>query len=170
VGPGPHLPTASLELEPPVAGEPEPAPHRSVQSPLRTHELRIGAPPSPSSGEGAEAITGESELHTTIQDRKAVAVGTAILFDEIQFDSVRFPESYRSLPAQIHPREAGDRTDAIASFLMLARKRLALYRVAISADVFGMSMNEAGDVGIGQQWERLSSLVDHILPMVYPSH
>src|SRR5690606_27728200 len=26
------------------------------------------------------------------------------------------------------------------------------------------------DVAIGQQWERLSVAVDHILPMMYPSH
>jgi hypothetical protein len=31
-------------------------------------------------------------------------------------------------------------------------------------------MNESKDVGIGQQWEAISGTVDHILPMVYPSH
>jgi hypothetical protein len=91
-------------------------------------------------------------------------------FEEIQFDYVRFPEAYQSLPQQIHPRARGDRTDAIAAFLTEARLRLGSSGVRITADVFGMSMNEAGDVGIGQQWERLSVLVDGILPMVYPSH
>ena len=91
-------------------------------------------------------------------------------FDEIQFDYVRFPEAYSSLPAQVHPREAGDRTKAIATFLSAARERLAPYGVPVAADVFGMSMNDAADVGIGQQWERLSTVVDHILPMAYPSH
>jgi hypothetical protein len=31
-------------------------------------------------------------------------------------------------------------------------------------------MNESRDVGIGQQWEALSPVLDHVLPMVYPSH
>ncbi|CAN5753923.1 hypothetical protein BH23GEM6_BH23GEM6_13260 [soil metagenome] len=91
-------------------------------------------------------------------------------FREIQFDYVRFPEAYPSLPKQVHPRENGDRTDAIASFLTEARRRLDPLGVIVSADVFGMSMNDAGDVGIGHQWERLASAIDHILPMAYPSH
>jgi len=91
-------------------------------------------------------------------------------FDEIQFDYVRFPEAYPSLPAQVHSRSRGDRTQAISEFLTEARLRLRPLGVAVSADVFGMSMNDAGDVGIGQQWERLANVVDNILPMVYPSH
>jgi len=91
-------------------------------------------------------------------------------FREIQFDYVRFPEAYPSLPKQVHPRARGDRTDAIASFLTEARRRLDPLGVIVSADVFGMSMNDAGDVGIGHQWERLATIIDHILPMPYPSH
>jgi hypothetical protein len=92
-------------------------------------------------------------------------------FAEIQFDYIRFPEQYRSLPLQVHPASTGgDRTDAIAGFLRVARERLHPLGVTVTADVFGMSMNEAGDVGIGQQWERLSAVTDHLLPMVYPSH
>jgi hypothetical protein len=91
-------------------------------------------------------------------------------FREIQFDYVRFPEAYRSLPRQIHPAAAGSRSDAIAGFLGRARERLHPLGVAVAADVFGLSMNEAGDVGIGQQWETLSGTIDHVLPMVYPSH
>ncbi|HET8656183.1 MAG TPA: putative glycoside hydrolase [Longimicrobiaceae bacterium] len=91
-------------------------------------------------------------------------------FDEIQFDYVRFPEAYESLPPQVHPEAQGDRTDAIAAFLAEAGERLHPLGVAVSADVFGMSMDEADDVGIGQQWERLSVVADRLLPMVYPSH
>lgn len=90
--------------------------------------------------------------------------------DEIQFDYVRFPEQYRSLPTQVHPHARGDRTEAIRGFLTEARKRLQPHGVVIGADVFGLSMNESKDVGIGQQWEAISSVTDHILPMVYPSH
>jgi hypothetical protein len=91
-------------------------------------------------------------------------------FDEIQFDYIRFPEAYASLPRQVHPQENGDRTDAIATFLEEAIRVLRPLDAIVTADVFGMSMNEAGDVGIGQQWERLAVVTDHILPMVYPSH
>jgi hypothetical protein len=93
-------------------------------------------------------------------------------FAEVQFDYVRFPEAYRSLPRQVHPDapEGGERTDAIAGFLEEAGRRLRPLGATVTADVFGLSMNEATDVGIGQQWERISAAVDHVLPMVYPSH
>jgi hypothetical protein len=91
-------------------------------------------------------------------------------FREIQFDYVRFPEAYRSLPTQVHLHAAGDRGDAIAAFLAEATRRLHPLGVTVTADVFGLSMNESKDVGIGQQWEQLSSRVDGLLPMVYPSH
>jgi predicted small lipoprotein YifL len=91
-------------------------------------------------------------------------------FDEIQFDYVRFAEQYRNLPAQVHPRAEGDRTDAIAAFMNEARRRLHPLGVTVTADVFGLSPNTFDDVGIGQQWETISSVSDHILPMMYPSH
>ena len=93
-------------------------------------------------------------------------------FREVQFDYVRFPEQYRSLPTQVHPDADpdGERTDAIAGFLAAARARLHPLGATVTADVFGLSMNEARDVGIGQQWERISAVTDAILPMVYPSH
>jgi hypothetical protein len=91
-------------------------------------------------------------------------------FDEIQFDYVRFAEPYRSLPAQVHPKARGDRTDAIAAFLNEAKRRLHPLGVTVTADVFGLSPNDPRDVNIGQQWETISSTADHILPMMYPSH
>jgi hypothetical protein len=91
-------------------------------------------------------------------------------FDEIQFDYIRFPEAYRSLPEQIHPRAAGERGDAIAAFLDEARRRLHPLGAVVAADVFGLSPNDPRDVAIGQQWETVLARADHILPMVYPSH
>ncbi len=91
-------------------------------------------------------------------------------FDEIQFDYVRFPEPYSSLPPQIHPAEDGTRTDAIAAFLAEAQRRLHPLGAIVAADVFGLSPNDPRDVNIGQQWEKLSAVSDHILPMMYPSH
>ncbi|MBV9109332.1 MAG: hypothetical protein JO306_07995, partial [Gemmatimonadetes bacterium] len=91
-------------------------------------------------------------------------------FREIQFDYVRFPEAYKSLPTQVFPTAVGKKSDAISGFLAEAAARLHPMGASITADVFGLTMNDPGDVGIGQQWERVSSTVDHVLPMVYPSH
>jgi hypothetical protein len=91
-------------------------------------------------------------------------------FDEIQFDYVRFPEAYRSLPEQVHPKAKGGRSDAIAAFLDEARRRLHPLGVVVAADVFGLSPNDPKDVAIGQQWEMVLTRADHVLPMVYPSH
>jgi hypothetical protein len=91
-------------------------------------------------------------------------------FDEIQFDYVRFPEAFRSLPEQVHPQANGGRTDAIAAFLDEARRRLHPLGVVVAADVFGLSPNDPQDVAIGQQWETVLARADHVLPMVYPSH
>jgi len=91
-------------------------------------------------------------------------------FDEIQFDYVRFPEPFPSLPPQVHPEARGDRTDAIVAFLTEAMQRLHPLHVPVAADVFGLSPADGDDINIGQQWERIAATVDHVLPMVYPSH
>jgi hypothetical protein len=91
-------------------------------------------------------------------------------FDMIQFDYVRFPEPYPSLARQVHPRAQGDRTDAIAAFLNRAKQRLHPLGVPVAADVFGLTPNDPGDVGIGQQWETIASTADVVEPMMYPSH
>ena len=91
-------------------------------------------------------------------------------FREIQFDYVRFPEAFRSLPPQVFPTAVGTKADAISGFLEFAASRVHPLGGTITADVFGLTMNDPLDVGIGQQWERVSSTVDHVLPMVYPSH
>ena len=91
-------------------------------------------------------------------------------FDEIQFDYIRFPEPYASLPEQVHPKAAGTRTEAIVAFLDRARERLHPLGVIVAADVFGLSPNDGRDINIGQQWEDVLAAADHVLPMVYPSH
>lgn len=91
-------------------------------------------------------------------------------FDEAQFDYVRFPEPFPSLPAQVHAHAKGDRTDAIVQFLNKAKPRIHAAGGVMAADVFGLSANDPKDVNIGQQWERILAVADHVLPMVYPSH
>src|SRR5687767_14312112 len=90
--------------------------------------------------------------------------------DEAQFDYVRFPEPFPSLPAQVHAHAKGDRTDAIVAFLNKAKPRIHAAGGVMAADVFGLSPNDPKDVNIGQQWERILAVSDHVLPMVYPSH
>ena len=98
--------------------------------------------------------------------KEAAALG----FDEIQFDYVRFPAIAN--PSQMDYRnEAGETpTAAIQGFLEYAYESLAPYEVYVAADVFGWAATATGDVGIGQQWEALTNVVDYICPMVYPSH
>jgi hypothetical protein len=91
-------------------------------------------------------------------------------FDMIQFDYVRFPEPYKSLPPQVHPKAKGDRTDAIAAFLNRAKERLHPLGVPVTADVFGLTPNTPDDLDIGQQWETINAVADVVKPMVYPSH
>jgi hypothetical protein len=91
-------------------------------------------------------------------------------FDEVQFDYVRFPEPFPSLPKQIHTHAKGDRTAAIEQFLDKARPRIRALGGVLAADLFGLSPNDPRDVQIGQQWERILAKVDHVLPMTYPSH
>lgn len=94
-------------------------------------------------------------------------------FNEIQFDYVRFPASGggkldKSLDYKNELEET--KTQAIQNFLKYANDELREYEVYISADVFGWAASSLDDVGIGQQWEAISNVVDYICPMVYPSH
>ena len=92
-------------------------------------------------------------------------------FAEIQFDYIRFPEPYASLPKQVFPG-AGDvkKPDALASFLREARSRLTPLGVRCTADIFGLVTTMKDPLEVGQQWESLAPNTDVLLPMVYPSH
>ncbi|MGI8400866.1 MAG: putative glycoside hydrolase [Gemmatimonadaceae bacterium] len=92
-------------------------------------------------------------------------------FGEIQFDYIRFPEPYKSLPQQVFPEQAGrNKTQVLAEFLTAARTRFAKEGVRTTADVFGLVTSVGGALEVGQRWEPLSQSVDVMLPMVYPSH
>lgn len=92
-------------------------------------------------------------------------------FGEIQFDYIRFPEPYRSLPPQVFPEQNGrTKTAALSEFLQAANKRLDKLGVRTSADVFGLVTTVNGALEVGQAWEPLAKSVDVLLPMTYPSH
>ncbi|MBI2795744.1 MAG: putative glycoside hydrolase [Gemmatimonadetes bacterium] len=95
----------------------------------------------------------------------------ALGFPEVQFDYIRFPEPYRSLPAQVFPGASGTpKPQTIAEFLALAHARLGKRNVRTTADVFGLVTSIAGPLEVAQQWELLAPVSDVLLPMVYPSH
>jgi len=92
-------------------------------------------------------------------------------FGEIQFDYIRFPEPYKSLPTQVFPNEKGRaKPDVLAQFLKTANARLDKLNVRTTADIFGLVTTVGGALEIGQQWEKVSASVDVVLPMTYPSH
>ena len=92
-------------------------------------------------------------------------------FGEIQFDYIRFPEPYRSLPPQVFPEQNGrTKPQVLAEFLTAARERFAKLGVRTTADIFGLVTTVGGALEVGQKWEPISQSVDVVLPMVYPSH
>jgi hypothetical protein len=92
-------------------------------------------------------------------------------FGEIQFDYIRFPEPYPSLPKQVFPDDKGmSKPDALAAYLKEARTRLNKLGVRSTADIFGLVTTVGGPLEVGQDWEKVSPQLDVVLPMVYPSH
>lgn len=92
-------------------------------------------------------------------------------FGEVQFDYIRFPEPYKSLPQQVFPESNGrGKTEALAEFLGAAKKRIDKLGVRTTADIFGLVATVGGALEVGQRWEPLVKEVDVVLPMVYPSH
>jgi hypothetical protein len=92
-------------------------------------------------------------------------------FGEVQFDYIRFPEPYKSLPQQVFPESNGrTKSQALAEFLSAAKKRIDKLGVRTTADIFGLVTTVGGALEVGQAWEPLTKSVDVLLPMVYPSH
>ncbi|MEP6690398.1 MAG: putative glycoside hydrolase [Gemmatimonadaceae bacterium] len=92
-------------------------------------------------------------------------------FDEIQFDYIRFPEPYKSLPTQVFPGQTtASKPQLLADFLTAACDRIHKFDARCAADIFGLVTSVAGALEVGQQWEKLSLATDVLLPMVYPSH
>jgi hypothetical protein len=110
--------------------------------------------------------------HSEVQNYNiAVAKEAAQLgFDEIQFDYVRFPENGKKVDAEVAFRNTDglSKAELIEHFLRKAKE--ALPHVPVSADVFGLTPSIEDDMGIGQEWNKISPVIDVISPMVYPSH
>jgi hypothetical protein len=99
----------------------------------------------------------------------AIAVEAAKAgFDEVQFDYVRFPDSTTKLTVS-GPTDEPGRVKAISGFLAEAHTALAPYNTFQSADIFGYTLWNTNDTGIGQQLDIIVKTVDYICPMLYPS-
>lgn len=93
-------------------------------------------------------------------------------FKEIQFDYIRF-EATRTLNGINFGFDSEEltRQDIIYEFVEYAMEELSPYGVEVSADVFGTIITSDFDARtIGQDYVRMSSKLDVICPMVYPSH
>lgn len=101
-------------------------------------------------------------------------------FDEIQFDYVRFPESFNTLAAsvvldqgdyaELDMSEEEKRSQVIADFIGYAREKLAPYHVRLSVDIFGYVAMTVDDGNVGQNFLKICQNVDVISSMIYPSH
>lgn len=102
----------------------------------------------------------------------AIAVEAAKAgFDEIQLDYIRFPSDGLLENADYGPEFANEtRLTAITGFLGEMQKALAPTGAFLAVDIFGITMFEEGDGGIGQNYAAIAPLVDIVCPMIYPSH
>jgi len=94
-------------------------------------------------------------------------------FGEVQFDYIRFPEPYKSLPPQVfpgHTTSLAEKEVALAEYLKAAHARLSKLGVRTTADIFGLVTTVPGALEVGQHWELLAPVADVLLPMTYPSH
>ncbi|MBP1079629.1 MULTISPECIES: putative glycoside hydrolase [Bacillus] len=101
-------------------------------------------------------------------------------FKEIQFDYVRFPEGFEKRDADLnyqtgkYGESAEDnvqkRVNAVTDFVAYAKEKLKPYSVDVSVDIFGYSATIPEAPGIGQNFSKISSNVDVISSMIYPSH
>lgn len=92
-------------------------------------------------------------------------------FDELNFDYIRFP-SDGALSDMVFPYydETKSKSEALEDFFSYLSSNLRFKNIKISADLFGLTTVDAGDLGIGQKLEVAAQYFDYLCPMVYPSH
>ncbi len=98
--------------------------------------------------------------------------GADLGFDEIQYDYVRFPVGDEAANADYGTELSDtDKHTYIEGFLRKASERIHAKGIPVSADLFGTVIGNEIDVTmVGQDYAALSTCVDAICPMVYPSH
>lgn len=91
-------------------------------------------------------------------------------FDEINFDYVRFPSDGVLSNALYSWDGTTTKPMIIKKFFSHLHDELSPLGIPISADLFGQTTSERGDMGIGQVLENALPYFDAVSPMVYPSH
>lgn len=92
-------------------------------------------------------------------------------FDEIQLDYIRFPSDGLLENADYGDEFANEtRLEAISGFLEQMQRAIAPTGAYLAIDIFGLTMWDDDDGGIGQNVVALEPYVDVICPMIYPSH
>ena len=84
-------------------------------------------------------------------------------------------ESYlpdHGLATAIFPARRKGETNrgSVQRHVRMLTRRLDHLGVPVTFDIFGLTAEATGDLGIGQVWEDFTSVADVVLPMVYPSH
>lgn len=91
-------------------------------------------------------------------------------FDEINLDYIRFP-SDGNMNDIYYPWSNGrEKADVIKDFFAYIWNNTRGSGVILSADLFGMTTTNIGDLNIGQVLENALPYFDYVSPMVYPSH
>lgn len=91
-------------------------------------------------------------------------------FKEIQLDYVRFPSDGDTSTCVFSANDGKNKNQTIEDFLQFMQNGLKPMGLALSADVFGLTASDQGDMGIGQDIKGMAQYLDYICPMVYPSH
>lgn len=92
-------------------------------------------------------------------------------FDEIQLDYMRFPsDGYLNRADYGQESNEETRDQAIANFLQAAYAEIAPTHAYLTGDIFGMTLWDPTEGGIGQRLETVTEHLDYVLPMIYPSH
>jgi hypothetical protein len=91
-------------------------------------------------------------------------------FQEINLDYIRFP-SIGDLSAAAYPYRGGrSKPEVIVDLLQYWDTNVRKTGPKVSVDLYGLSLSDPEDVGIGQHLEDFVPYVDVIAPMTYPSH
>ncbi|MBO4398509.1 MAG: putative glycoside hydrolase [Lachnospiraceae bacterium] len=93
-------------------------------------------------------------------------------FDEVNFDYCRFSTDSKVKEADFGAEMTTENKEgAITGFVKYACENLKPLGVFVSVDVFGVVLSSTVDAAaVGQNYADMSSYLDYICPMVYPSH
>src|SRR3989344_4161243 len=97
-------------------------------------------------------------------------VAERVGFDELNFDYIRFPSDGNMSDIAFPLSGNRPKAEVLEEFFKNLRSDLRDIGIPLSADLFGMTMTNTDDLGIGQVLERTEPYFDYIAPMVYPSH